>query len=188
MAADGDGAAAGDPKPQAGRASRSTSAEEAEGRAERETRVLTFLEAHNAELADVLSHLKRRQASAYDTAVDELGETIADLVATQAKDPELYELELRLWQTKSRVEMLVARLMAGTKKGRTDLEQKLREAVGAELEAKADHLTYRKQRSMAWYDRQIDRIRERRDEVVDERMRSLLKHQADRESTSGKKK
>lgn len=171
----------------ASKASRSTSDVEPESRAAREEQVLAFLEEHNAELADVLASLKRRKSSEYDTALDELGETVADLVATRAKDPDLYELELRLWQTRSRVEMLVARLLAGAKKGRPELERKLREAVSAELEAKADHLAHRKQRSMAWYDRQIDRIRDRREEVVDERMRALLKHRTDRGATSGRK-
>lgn len=183
-AADGDAETAARP---ASKASRSTSDVEPESRAAREVRVRAFLEEHNAELADVLASLKRRKSSEYDTALDELGETVADLVATRAKDPDLYALELRLWQTRSRVEMLVARLLAGAEKARPELERKLREAVSAELEAKADHLAHRKQRSMAWYDRQIDRIRDRRDEVVDERMRSLLKHHTDRGSTSGRK-
>lgn len=53
-----------------------------------------------------------------------------------------------------------------------------------ELDAKAAHLGYRKKRSMAWYDRQIDRIREERDELVEARMKSLLREQPGRRETA----
>lgn len=37
---------------------------------------------------------------------------------------------------------------------------------------------------MAWYDRQIDRIREERDELVEARMKSLLREQPGRRETA----
>jgi hypothetical protein len=150
----------------------------AQTRAAREQRVLAFVTEHNPDLAAVLGNLARRQPQEYDAALDDLDRTVSKLAGTRSKDPELHAIELEVWQTKTRVEMLVAQLMAGATKNRTALEARLREALAAELEAKAAHLGYRRQRSMAWYDRQIDRIRAERDDMVETRMKSLLKDSA----------
>jgi hypothetical protein len=169
------------PKPRSSRSSRSSrppADEASETREAREQRVLAFVREHNPDLAAVLTHLARRQSQEYDAALDDLDRTVSKLAGTKSKDPDLHAIELAVWQTRTRVEMLVAQLMAGATKSRASLETKLREALAAELEAKAAHLAHRRQRSMAWYDRQIDRIRAERDEMVETRMRSLLKEQA----------
>ncbi len=44
----------------------------------------------------------------------------------------------------------------------------------AERDARAEHLSIRKERSAAWYDRQIVRLRDKRDEVVTSRLDDLL--------------
>lgn len=172
-------AAAAESTPRTSRTSRAKATDaDAETRAAREQRVLDFVREHDPELAGVLAHLARRQPQEYASALDDLDRTVAKLAGTRSRDPELHAIELEVWQTKTRVEMLVAQLLAGATKNRTALEARLREALAAELEAKAAHLRYRRQRSMAWYDRQIDRIRAERDEMVETRMRSLLKDSA----------
>lgn len=139
-----------------------------------ERRVIAFLEDHQPELAKVLAHLKGRKAEEYAKAVAELAPTVAKLGNTKAKDERLYALELKAWQARTRVDMLVARWMTGRKKDRAGLEAKLREAVAVELDVRAEQLGYRKQRSAAWYDRQIERLREKRDALVADRLKSLL--------------
>jgi hypothetical protein len=136
--------------------------------------VITFVETHQPELAKVLAHLKTRKSEEYAKAVAELAPTVAKLGNTKTKDERLYELELEAWQARTRVDMLVARWMTSRRKDRADLEAKLREAVADELEVRAEQLGYRKQRSAAWYDRQIERLREKRDELVAARLKSLL--------------
>jgi hypothetical protein len=167
-----------EPKPRSSRSSKPKADEASETREAREQRVLAFVREHNPDLAAVLTHLARRQSQEYDAALDDLDRTVSKLAGTKSKDPELHAIELAVWQTRTRVEMLVAQLMAGATKSRASLETKLREALAAELEAKAAHLAHRRQRSMAWYDRQIDRIRTERDEMVEMRIKSLLKEQA----------
>lgn len=139
-----------------------------------EQRVNAFLEAHQPELAKVLAHLKKRKPEEHAKAVDDLADAVKKLDRTKAKDEQLHELELKAWQARTRVDLLVARWMAARKKDRADLEVKLREAVDAELDVRAEQLAYRRQRSAAWYDRQIERLREKRAELVAARMKSLL--------------
>jgi hypothetical protein len=59
-------------------------------------------------------------------------------------------------------------------KDREELERQLREAIAAELDIRAERLTYRKQRSAAWYDRQISRLSEKRDALIAARRKALL--------------
>ena len=91
--------------------------------------------------------------------------------------PRLHELRLLAWQARTRGERLGARVMAGKKgngKDREQLERQLREAIETELDIRAEELAYRKQRSSAWYDRQINRLSEKRDSLIAARLKALL--------------
>jgi hypothetical protein len=106
---------------------------------------------------------------------------VQPLTTGKAKDPRLHELDVRAWQARTRVELLGARVMAGKEgkgegkeKDREELERQLREAIAAELDIRAERLTYRKQRSAAWYDRQINRLSEKRDALIAARLKAIL--------------
>ena len=89
----------------------------------------------------------------------------------------LHELDLLAWQARTRVDLLGARLMSGKDKkdkNREQLERELRAAIAAELDIRAEKLAYRKQRSAAWYDRQINRLSEKRDALIDARLKALV--------------
>jgi hypothetical protein len=43
-----------------------------------------------------------------------------------------------------------------------------------ELDIRAEQLAYRKQRSAAWYDRQIQRLSEKRDALITARLKALV--------------
>ncbi|MCE9556578.1 MAG: hypothetical protein K8T91_24780 [Planctomycetes bacterium] len=137
----------------------------------REKRVVAFVQQQNPELAKLLAHLKKHKPQQYDEAVRELARTVTFLTNAKAKDGRLYDLQLRAWQAKTRVQLLAAQSMAGKKEGQ---EAKLREAIHKELKVKADELAYRRERSMAWYDRQIENIQEDREKLVETRLNKLL--------------
>ena len=145
--------------------------------AERQQRVMTFVRSHSPELAEVLAHLEASKPADYARAIEELDRSVQPLTAGRAKDPRLHEMELQSWQARTRVELLGARWLA-TKKAnvseRAALERQLREAITDELDIRAAQLAYRKQRSIAWYDRQISRLSTKRDELVTARLKSLL--------------
>ena len=143
-------------------------------RTAREQRVLAFVEKNQPELATLLSHLAKRKPEEYAEALAELDRKVLSLEAEKSKDERLHEASLRAWQARAQVDLLVARWIAGGKKNRSKIEPQLREAVNAELDARAEHLSIRKERSAAWYDRQIVRLRDKRDEVVTSRLDDLL--------------
>jgi hypothetical protein len=143
-------------------------------RTAREQRVLAFVEKNQPELAKLLAHLAKRKTEEYAEALAELDRKVLSLEAEKSKDERLYEAGLRAWQARTQVDLLVARWIAGGKKDRSKIEPQLREAVNAELDARAQHLSIRKERSAAWYDRQIVRLRDKRDEVVTSRLDDLL--------------
>lgn len=140
----------------------------------RAERVLDFVVRHQPDLAELLARLEKRKPTEYAAAIADLDRSVLALTASKAKDEQLYEIELRAWQARTRIDLLVARWMTGTKKNRALLEPDIRAAVAAEIDARADALAYRKQRSAAWYDRQIMKLRDRRDELVTDRLESLL--------------
>ena len=141
---------------------------------DRAKRVRAFVGAHQPELAELLDRLEKRKPGEYAAAVADLDKSVGALAASRAKDERLYELELRAWQARTRIDLLVARWMAGSKKIRARLEPEIRGAIAAEIDARAEHLAYRKQRSAAWYDRQIARLHDKREELVAERLAALL--------------
>lgn len=145
--------------------------------AERQRRVVAFVEEHQPELATVLAHLEKHKPAEHARAIEELDRSVQPLTSGKAKDPRLHELNLLAWQARTRVELLGARLMSGKRtkaKERAELERELREAIAAELDIRAEQLAYRKQRSAAWYDRQINRLSEKRDALIDARLKALL--------------
>lgn len=142
--------------------------------AAREQRVLAFVGRHQPELAKLLSRLAKRKPDEYAAAVADLDRKVLSLEADRSKDERLYEAGLRAWQARTQADLLVARWIAGGKKDRAQIEPELRAAIDAELDARAEHLEIRKQRSAAWYDRQIVRLREKREEAVASRMNDLL--------------
>lgn len=145
--------------------------------AERERRVIGFVRSHSPELAEVLAHLETSKPGEYAQAIEELDRSVQPLTTGRAKDPRLHEMELQAWRARTRVELLGARWMAAKKASvseRAALERQLREAITAELDIRAAQLAYRKQRSFAWYDRQINRLATKRDDLVAARLKSLL--------------
>lgn len=141
-----------------------------ENKEARERRVIPFVEEQNPELAKLLAHLKKHKPVHYDQAVRELARTVTALSSSKGQDTDLYKLELRAWQAKTRVQLLAAQSMMGDKEG---LKAKLREAIQEELQVKADELAYRRERSMAWYDRQIENLQEDREKLVEARLKKL---------------
>ena len=145
--------------------------------AERRRRVVAFVEEHQPELAAVLAHLEKHKPADHARAIEELDRSVQSLTSGKAKDPRLHELNLLAWQARTRVELLGARLMSGrrtTAKERAAVERELRAAIAAELDVRAEQLAYRKQRSAAWYDRQINRLSEKRDALIEARLKALL--------------
>ncbi len=144
---------------------------------ERQRRVVAFVAAHQPELAELLAHLRTAKPADYARAIDELDRSVRPLITGKARDPRLYEIELRAWQARTRGDVLGARWMAakgGDAKEREELVRQLREVIATEFDMRAAQLAYRKERSIAWYDRQLNRLSTKRDELMTARLKAIL--------------
>ena len=81
----------------------------------REAAALTFVQLHHKDLKRLLEGLQKKDPKAYESAIRELfteSERFSDL---QIQDPEMYALALEQWKTKSRIDLLAARLRLASK-------------------------------------------------------------------------
>jgi hypothetical protein len=79
----------------------------------RAERVRTFVREYQPELADLLDRLQDRKPDEYAAALADLDKTVLALAASKAKDERLHAIELRVWQARTRIDLLVARWMTG---------------------------------------------------------------------------
>jgi hypothetical protein len=151
---------------------------------ERQAAVMTFVQRNHPELADLLAHLKSRQPAEYESAVRELFRTSERLAQIQERDPVQYELEVALWTAQSRVQLLTARLMMGTTE---ELQAALRTAVGEQIDARVDLLRHQRQKTadrLANLDREIRKVEEDREAVVEKQLQVLARAAAEGRPTS----
>ena len=154
---------------------------------EREAAVMTFVKRHHPELAELLIHLKEHAPREYDRAVRDLLRTSERLAQVQEKDNSSYELELKLWQARSRAQLFAARLQMVD---REELRQQLRSTLNEEYDLRQRQLARDRDRaeerrkSLA---EQIDKRERRRDEELEKQFR-LLTGTTDNKSSKSKSK
>lgn len=169
------------PASQAGNASRTTAraSKNANGNPmsvtpEREAAAMTFVKQHHPELSDLLAYLKKNMPKQYDKAARELFRASERLARLKDNgDDERYDLELKLWQTRSRVQLLTARLRT-----RPDdkLKAELRELLVQQYDLRLSQLEIdrdRAARRLAKVDEQIEQYKNARQQVIDRQMRVL---------------
>lgn len=142
---------------------------------EREAAVRTFVERNHPELAGLLAHLKDSQPKEYERAVRELHRVTERLAGVQERDPLQYELEIKLWTAQSEVQLLAARLKMGQTK---ELKDQLRQAIGAQADAKVALLKHEKTRvadRLGRIERDIARFEGEREQVIDKQLELLTR-------------
>jgi hypothetical protein len=98
---------------------------------ERETAALKFVEQHHAELAELLAALKPTSPAQYAQAMQDLFRASERINLARSRDPRRFELELQIWKTQSRRDLVAVRLrMART----PELESQLRQLIHEHLE------------------------------------------------------
>jgi hypothetical protein len=109
---------------------------------EREATVHAFVERNHPELADVLKQLKHdKNFKQYQKALRELASVNDKLASIKKSDQDRYELELRAWKLKSRIQLLSARLTMGDN---DELKQQLRQALAEQYDVRREVLSYEK--------------------------------------------
>jgi hypothetical protein len=103
--------------------------------AEAEAAALAFVRENHPELADLLASLKPMRPDEYRKAVRDLSQVSRTLSQLRPRDPRRYELALAVWKTRSRVDLLTARLAATPPGPAPELERQIRQAVAAQVDA-----------------------------------------------------
>lgn len=140
-----------------------------------ERSALEFVRSHDPELARLLARLKPSNRGEYEKAVVELDGVRESLEKLRKRDPQRYELSLKVWQGRSRAELLAARWAAHpTAEGERELRRAVDRQQTAELELKRYDRRQVAER-LRRLDGQIERLEESGKAQADARYESLVK-------------
>lgn len=142
--------------------------------ARREELALALVRKHHPELVTLLRPLKQARPRQYESAIRELSRASERLDQIQERSPERYEVELQLWKSKSRIQLLTAQLRMTPDD--QPLRERLRETIADQLAAQRKLYELEKARMtqrLEFLDRQLDRMDGDVETLVDQRFRSI---------------
>ncbi|MCC9605893.1 hypothetical protein LOC68_20635 [Blastopirellula sp. JC732] len=142
-------------------------------KARREELAFALVRKHHPELASLLRPLKRLRPRQYDQAVRELSRVSERLSQIEQRSPERYEVELALWKSKSRIQLLTAQLQMTPEN--EELRQRLRDAIAEQIVSQRELYEMEKARvtqRLEFLNAQLDRLEGDMETLVDERLRS----------------
>jgi len=99
----------------------------------REAAALKFVDQNHRDLKRLLEGLQKKDSAAYESAIRELFAESERMAELQIRDPEMHGLVLEQWKTKSRIDLLAARLKLATSPKEYD-EKVLRELIRKQIE------------------------------------------------------
>lgn len=141
---------------------------------ERSAAVMTFVKQHHPELADLLVYLRDNLPDQYNKAVRDLYRTSERLARLRSNgDENRYELELLIWQTQSRTQLLSARIRMSPD---TQRESELRKLLELQFQLRVQQLEQERDRTVARVDKlneQIEQLGATRQQIIDRHLRKL---------------
>lgn len=99
----------------------------------REAAALKFADQNHRDLKRLLEGLQKKDPVAYESAIRELFAESERMAELQIRDPEMHALALELWKTKSRIDLLAARLKLASSRKEYD-EKVLRELIRKQID------------------------------------------------------
>lgn len=145
---------------------------------EREAAALMFVKRHHPQLAELLIYLEEQDKRQYQRAVRDLFRTSERLAQLQERDAEQYELELRVWKIRSRIQLFSAQLAM---QDDPEVRQKLKNALREQGEVQRDLLEREHRRlaeRMKRIDEQLAELRSRQKEDLDKKIDTLVERKA----------
>jgi hypothetical protein len=140
-----------------------------------------FVTKHHDELLELLTHLKAGLPREYEKAVRDLARTSDRLEALARRDSVRFELELKLWQAKSRRQLLTARLQMGLDEA---LIQQVRETLAEEHRLQLAVFKHERERlggRLKKLDEQIEKQEQSEQNSIDRQITTLLNELKGRE-------
>lgn len=154
---------------------------------EREAAAMVFVRRHHAELAELLDYLKGNLPKDYERAIRELFRSSERLARLKETDDETrYLLELDLWKTQSRIQLLVAQVRM---KSSDELEGQLRDLLQQRYELKLSLLRHDREKMairLKKLDEQIEKLSEERSAIMERSIKGLVQSAIGRPAKSKK--
>jgi hypothetical protein len=142
--------------------------------AETEAAVNAFVAEQHPELAVLLKRLKgMKNQRPYERAIRELHSASERLASLQQNDPARYDVALRAWKVKSRIQLLSARL---TMNDDEQLKAELKEALAEQYDIRREMLTLEKnrlQQRLQRLERDLADYDNRREEHIEKQFKQL---------------
>lgn len=143
--------------------------------AEREEEILAFTEQHQPELIRLLKFMKEKQAGDYPQAIREMGRTVQRLINLEARDSELYQVELMLWKTRAALRLRAAQISALGDKNRPRLMEELKGLLEAEYQQEVKRLEILRTRAkeqLAALEEQLERKESNHDTIINRSLKN----------------
>lgn len=147
--------------------------------AEREAAVMTFVQQNHAELNELLAHLRENRHKDYERAIRELSRDAERIGQLKDRDSKQYDLELKAWTIKSRIQLLTAQMVMGDKE---EIRGQLKTLLNEQLDVRtslAKRERGRAQERLSRLDQEISRLENERQKIVDNQLQMLTKSAAD---------
>jgi hypothetical protein len=142
---------------------------------EREAAALQFVHEHHPELVELLKGLKTSHLSQYQAAVRQLYQTSERLAKIHEVDPARYELELKLWKIKSRIQLIAARASLSRD---AELESQLKAALIEQSQVQLQEMQYDRDRiadRLKNLDRMVDQFQSNEERTIDKQYAMLMR-------------
>lgn len=119
---------------------------------EQEAEALSFIRKNYPDLAELVRELKDCNPKQYQPVLRELSKTCATLVELEKREPARYDIELKAWQIRSRIEVLAARLTCAH-------DQAMEDQLKAALLEQVDIRVRRQQYELERLEQRIERLK-----------------------------
>lgn len=147
--------------------------------AEREEAVMSFVQQNHAELKALLAHLRENRRKDYERAIRELSRDAERIGQLKDRDSKQYELELKAWTIKSRIQLLTAQMVMGDKE---EIRGQLKTLLNEQLDIRSALMIRERERvreRLARLDQDIVRLESERQKIVENQLQVLTKSAAD---------
>ena len=147
--------------------------------AEREAIVLDFVQQNHAELKELLTHLRDNRRKDYERAIRELSRDAERIGQLKGRDARQYDLELKAWTIKSRIQLLTAQMVMGNKE---EIRGQLKTLLNEQMDIRADLMKRERERAqerVAKLDQEISRLENERQKILENQLQLLTKSAAD---------
>ena len=143
-----------------------------------EASAVAFVRENHAELASLLDNLKESRPKEYQKAVRDLARVRERLAQMKANNGARYDLELSVWKTESRIQLLAARLhMSDSQELRDQIRQAINERFDLKLAVlKLERDMFRDKADKA--EAQIQKLDQQRSDMIEKQMQALAKPSA----------